>query len=287
MQPFRKPFHMDPNFPFELVYKGVRYSDKELPDHLHDMYEIVYVHEGHGMFFINGSLYEKGKDDLFLIPGNTLHRAYPSEDDPIVSTAIFFAPSLIQNDSLDDGYDPLRCFNMARRKKQYKIELSDPLRQTIEAVIHTMVGELKTQEYGYRHALQLQLQRLLLDLSRHPFTKESSPSTVSGFVPQWIHNALRDIDHDPVRCGGLAELSEKANISPGHFSRMFKQLTGMNVTEYVNAKRLIIAKELLLTTDDNIETIALACGFQGMRHFYDAFKKITGLTPRAYRLQGK
>lgn len=78
-----------------------------------------------------------------------------------------------------------------------------------------------------------------------------------------------------------------AKAENSHFSRVFKQLTGMNVTDYVNVKRLVRAKELLLSTDDNVETIALACGFQGMGHFYQTFKKLTGLTPRAYRLQMK
>ncbi|KRF41885.1 AraC family transcriptional regulator [Paenibacillus sp. Soil787] len=286
MQPIRKPFFLDPIFPFEMVYKGLRYSESELPDHLHDLYEVVYVHKGKGMFFIDDALYEKEQGDLFLIPGNTVHRAFPSANDPIVSTAVFFAPTLLQTDSLGDGYESLRCFEIARKKKQYKINLSKPVRLAIETAINAMKREMIGKDFGYRHALRLHLHQLLLVLSRQPFTKETS-SPLNGIGPQWLRNALRDIDFDPVRCGGLSELSEKACVSAGHFARVFKQLTGMNVTDYVNAKRLVRAKELLLSTDDNVETVALACGFQGMRHFYQTFKKLTGLTPRAYRLQMK
>ena len=85
MRPFRKPFFGDPAFPFEMVHRATKYPQFELPDHLHDRCEIVYVHSGRGTFFIDDTLYEKAPGDLFLIPGDTIHRAFPDADDPIVS----------------------------------------------------------------------------------------------------------------------------------------------------------------------------------------------------------
>ncbi|MCR2806370.1 helix-turn-helix domain-containing protein [Paenibacillus soyae] len=282
MLPIRKPFYLDPDFPLEVVYRGVRYTENELPDHLHDLYELVYIHEGRGTFFVDHALYDKEAGDLFLIPGNTVHRAFPSADEPIVSTAVFFAPSLLHAVSPRDAYDPLRCFDTARKKKQYKIILPVPVKERIEAAIHAMGTEVKNREPGYRQALSLHLQQILLELYRHPALKDSSSPAI-GFAPPWLLEALRDINRDPVGCGSLSALSARACVSPGHFSRAFKQLTGMNVTQYVNTQRLVRAKELLLSTDDTIESIAIACGFQGMRHFYQNFKQLTGVTPRQYR----
>lgn len=282
MNPIRKPFSLDPVFPFELVYQGVRVSENELPDHLHDLYEVIYIHHGKGTIFIDHVFYDKEPGDLFLIPGNTVHRSIPSPAEPIVSTALFFAPSLIRPDRLGDGYDPLQSFEIAHKSKQYKVALSDSNRKRIEDALRAMSEEWRSGATGYRHALRLQLESLLLEVGRRSLAEApSGPST--GFGPPWFLAALREIHQDPVGCGGLRELSDKASVSAGHFSRVFKQLTGMNVTDYVNAKRLVIAKELLLASDDNIETIAHACGFQGMRHFYQIFRKLTGATPKAYR----
>lgn len=282
MKPIRKPFALDPVFPFELVYQGVRLTENELPDHLHDLYEVVYIHEGKGTIFIDHAFYDKEPGDLFLIPGNTVHRSFPSIAEPIVSTALFFAPSLLRSEPLGDGYDPLNSFEIAHKSKQYKVALSDSNRRHIEDTLRAMSEEWQSGATGYRHSLWLHLQSLLLEVGRLPLAgKPSGP--LMGFGPPWVLTALRDIHQDPVGCGGLRELSGKANVSAGHFSRVFKQLTGMNVTDYVNAKRLVMAKEFLLASDDNIETIAHACGFQGMRHFYQIFKKLTGATPKAYR----
>ncbi|RKP57348.1 AraC family transcriptional regulator [Cohnella endophytica] len=283
MNPIRKPFRLDPIFPFDIVFKDRKNSRTELPDHLHDLYELVYVYEGKGTFFIDNAFYEKEEGDLFLIPGNTIHRSFPDADRPILSTAVFFAPAFVESSSLDDAYVPLRCFDIARKKKQYKIELTEEFKQRTRETLDEIADELRNKEPGYRHAVRLGLQRLLLTLGRLPFTREDG-SMDKRIGPQWIMDALRSIDNDPGQSGGLAELAAKACVSASHFSRVFKQLTGMNVTDYVNAKRLVLAKELLLSTDDNVESIALACGFQGLPHFYLTFKKLTGMTPRAYRL---
>ena len=56
-------------------------------------------------------------------------------------------------------------------------------------------------------------------------------------------------------------------MSPSHFSRVFRQLTSLNVIGYVNTKRIIKAKELLLFSDENVNVIAEKCGYETPAHF--------------------
>lgn len=117
MKPIRKPFKLDPIFPFEIVFEQLRTAQSELPEHLHDLYEIVYIHRGQGTIFIDNAFYEQKAGDLFLIPGNTIHRAFPDSADPTVSTAVFFAPALVRSESFDDGFAPLKSFDLARKRR--------------------------------------------------------------------------------------------------------------------------------------------------------------------------
>lgn len=94
---------------------------------------------------------------------------------------------------------------------------------------------------------------------------------------------MQAIDEDPVQAGGLSELSAKADVTAPHFSRVFKRLTGMNLIDYVIAKRIVRAKEKLSAANANVESVAQECGFHSLPHFYSTFKKLTGMTPRAYR----
>ncbi|RUS46661.1 helix-turn-helix domain-containing protein [Cohnella sp. AR92] len=284
MNPYRKPFFGDPLFPFELVYHDKKNPAGELPDHLHDRYELVYVHKGCGTFFIDKTFYEKKPGDLFIIPGNTIHRSAPDEANPYVTSAAFFSPAFAKTESLDDSYSPLRSFDSSRKHKSYKLELPEPLQAEFEELLKRMDLELRERRLGYREAVRLQLGELLLRLNRYAATLSPEDSSIDhGVGPAWMKEALRAIDEHPEQDASLAEMSRRSAVTPPHFSRVFKQLTGMNLTDYVNAKRIILAKELLANSDDSVGLIAERCGFNSLPHFHRVFKAFTGMSPAAYK----
>src|SRR5688572_8751444 len=107
MHPVRKEFDANDAFPFSFAYKNTKSSQSELPEHFHDWYEIVYVYRGKGTFFIDHTFYEMKQGDLFLIPGNTIHRATPDKETPVTSTAIYFSPNMVQAHHLGDSFSYL------------------------------------------------------------------------------------------------------------------------------------------------------------------------------------
>jgi len=283
MNPIRKSLSNDPLFPFDYVYKDTKSPERELPDHLHDRYEFVYVYEGKGTFFIDQKFYDMGQSDLFIIPGNSIHRAFPDPSEPVTSTAVFFAPSMISYEKMDDSYNGLRCFDLAKKQKQYKIEVQGRLKDQTETVLEEIQLELEQKKPGYRHAVSLLLQQWILRINRDAFSTYSNDTQDSRIGPQWMKEILHYIATHPNNDLGLSALAQQASVTAAHFSRVFKQLTGMNVTDYVNAKRIVLAKELLLDTDDNVSQIAEQCGFESLPHFHRIFKRITGQTPGAYK----
>jgi AraC-like DNA-binding protein len=283
MSPVRKSFSNESLFPFDLVFKDTKSPERELPDHLHDRYELVYVYGGKGTMFIDQKFYDMGQGDLFIIPGNSIHRAFPDPIEPVTSTAVFFAPSLIAHDNLDDSYSGTRCFEFARKRKQYKIETPSQLRIFTENALEEIRLELELKRIGYRQAISLQLQMWLLLINRHSVPALSDDLEDTRIGPQWMKEILGYIATHPNEDLGLSALAQQASVTGAHFSRVFKQLTGMNVTDYVNAKRIVQAKELLVETDDGIGLIAEKCGFESLPHFHRIFKRITGLTPGAYK----
>ncbi len=286
MNPLRKPVAEDALFPFELVYRDRKSPQRELPDHFHDRYELVYVYQGRGTFFIHRTFYEMKAGDLFLIPGNTIHRAMPDGDDPVLSTAAFFSPALVQPEPLGETYNGLYGFELARRRMHYKAELDGQHRALAEETLETMQRELNERKSGYRQAVRLQLLGLLLALNRLALSEQPGAAGGKPADTPWMKEVLLHIDRDCAEPGlGLAQLAELAAVTPSHLSRVFKRLTGMNVTDYIHAKRVIRAKELLLGTDRSVEQIAVLCGFPSPPYFYRVFKAIVGVTPRTYRLQ--
>jgi AraC family transcriptional regulator len=96
----------------------------------------------------------------------------------------------------------------------------------------------------------------------------------------------RVLDHVEAHLGAdltLAELADVACLSPFHFSRCFKQATGVGPRRYVLRRRVERAKELLRRTDQPLVLVAQALGFADQSHFASTFRRETGVTPSRFR----
>ncbi|MEQ9340514.1 MAG: AraC family transcriptional regulator [Hyphomicrobiales bacterium] len=83
----------------------------------------------------------------------------------------------------------------------------------------------------------------------------------------------------------IGELAAIACLSPGHFSRTFKATVGDPVWTYVQKRRCLRAKEILVTTQVPIAEVAYRCGFANQGHLTNSFKSTFGITPGAVRNQ--
>ncbi len=81
----------------------------------------------------------------------------------------------------------------------------------------------------------------------------------------------------------LRRLAEQLGYSEYHFSRMFRQVSGMRLREYLRYRRLAFALAPVRDTRDSFLKIALDYGFSSHEAFTRAFRQAYGLTPREYR----
>ena len=86
---------------------------------------------------------------------------------------------------------------------------------------------------------------------------------------------------EPLR---IRDLAAAAYMSPFHFSRVFKLVTGQSPHAYLTGRRIARAKELLAAQKLPLVQVAFAVGFQTQGYFTEVFHRHTGTTPRKYRL---
>ena len=97
-----------------------------------------------------------------------------------------------------------------------------------------------------------------------------------------IQSAARFISENFTKPLNLNDIAKLHAMSPAHFSRQFKKITGVGLSEYINITRVTAAEKLLLNTDMQITRIAEECGFNDSNYFAAVFKKIKGITPKKY-----
>jgi len=90
---------------------------------------------------------------------------------------------------------------------------------------------------------------------------------------------------DPYMC--LEMMCERFNMIDYTISRLFKDTVGINFKRYITDKRMERAKELLLTSDDNLQDIAIQSGFTSASYFIRIFKTMEDSTPQQFRNKNK
>lgn len=287
MKKIHNALNHDLLFPFSFVYQDTKSPQNELSDHMHDHYEIVYVYNGKGTFFIGDVFYDMQQGDVFLIPNNTIHRALPNKDDPVTSTIIFFSPTLIYKDVVDDSFSYLHLFDLTKKSKNYKISLPQKEQEKLEEQLELILQETNSRSMGSRHACLLIVHQIILDLYRIRINGKQELSEGKSYSSEWMKDILIYINEHMDEPLTLTILAQKALVSTAHFSRVFKETTGIGLVVYLNTKRIIKAKELLLETNHTIAHIAEMCGFESMPQFYRTFKKYNEKTPATFRKENR
>jgi len=161
--------------------------------------------------------------------------------------------------------------------------MTDPhvtdLMQRLEREAH----ELSPIGKAYVQGLTLALVNYLRAQFRNKRPAQSASST-GGALTRVQCEALRAYIDDHIgRNVTVAELACTSGYSPNHFARRFKQSFGTSPHQYLIARRIDRAKQLLLDRSRPIAEVAVECGFATQAHLHAAFKRRLGLTPGRFR----
>lgn len=83
----------------------------------------------------------------------------------------------------------------------------------------------------------------------------------------------------------LNYVSSRINVSPNYLSAMLKKNEGKNFVDLLTAKRMEVAKDLILYSSLKIREISEKCGYSDQHYFSHCFKKYTGMSPSEMRQQ--
>ncbi|ALO46820.1 GlxA family transcriptional regulator [Pseudohongiella spirulinae] len=126
--------------------------------------------------------------------------------------------------------------------------------------------------HHFTHEIKRSYESLLLATDH----KDSHHDEVIIKIQEWLHANFE-------RTVNLGELAHQFNMNPRTFNRRFRQATNQSPMQYLQTIRVNQARELLKHSNLSIAETAYAVGYQDVSHFTGLFRKLQGVTPRAYR----
>lgn len=123
------------------------------------------------------------------------------------------------------------------------------------------------------------LRRRIFEISEHLHNKKQRKNMkLIGQIQQYIDERLGD-------SLSLKEVAQAFSFSPNYLGHLFKEETGELFSDYMNRKRMELAKRLLGDTSMKVYDVADRVGASTLAYFSKQFKDYTGLTPGEYRKQ--
>ena len=240
--------------------------------HYHEFCKLLMLRSGSGGYTVDGQRYSLDTGDIVLIGSGCVHRPEFEHGSLYERVIIYISPEFLQQQSTPDC--PL--LDIFNGEHGHVLHLHQP--DILWNLSDALEQELSKDEYGrgiLSNGLRL---RLLIEIARgirNPETTFAKPIVPSD---SRILEILRYIDAHLTEELSIDILAEEFFISKFHMMRLFKQETGRSIHDYLQERRLLLARDLirqgLSATDSCFQS-----GFRSYSSFTRAYAKHFGTTP--------
>lgn len=158
----------------------------------------------------------------------------------------------------------------------------------LDGHVADLVGRLRAQAESSAPMGPAYAQGLSLTLAAYVLARYSSDqrgsSPPSRTLPGQTRQALVEfVEAHLAHNISLVDMALVAGYSPDHFAKLFKVSFGVSPHRYLLSRRVERAKALLRQPRLSIAEVAVSCGFASQPHLNEVFKRMTGITPGAFR----
>lgn len=255
--------------------------------HYHDYIEILFGTAGEVASWISGSQVSLREGELLVINSATPHDFMPISDG-CEYICIKFMPQTVyftDHPEFDMRYIFPFVGNNSEPFRHYCRELLEPT--CVPDAFRRAMAEWKERKFGFQLALRMEITGIFLWIirdiqSRDPSVFERVSGTASPETVQIVKESTRYIKSN-YSTVTESDAAQEAGFSTGYYSRIFKNVEGVNFKEYLSNVKVSEAEKLLLYTDDSITSIAYRTGFSTTSHFIECFRKVRHCTPGQYR----
>ena len=156
----------------------------------------------------------------------------------------------------------------------------------LDNLLNDFVSELAGEKPGKEIVMRALVEQSLVHILRSystPRLSEELELSRAGLIDRRIRRSIELMHTQLDQDLSLKALAAESFLSPFHFARLFKKLTGTSPHNYLAGIRATRAQLLLAETDLSVTEIGARVGYLSGSHFTKAFRIATGATPREFR----
>jgi len=185
----------------------------------------------------------------------------------------------IDKDTFNDiSYSLCKKNNVTFENESFKIE------PEMYGLLRMFMEETRNLQAGSDFILQNIINLIAINLLRQ--LKSNIPKLITEYnycERENINRAISYLREEYNNSFSLEDVARIANLSPYHFIRTFKSMTGKTPYDYLLDVKIEKSKKLLKLKGYTITDICFHCGFNNLEHFSSVFKRKVGILPSKYR----
>lgn len=274
---------------FSIRHKITEMTEKKT-FHLHRQLEIIFALSDNLKCQFENEIVDIPQYGMILLDQMNLHYIFRGKDSGVCDRyVLYFSSNYISNLSTPE-VNLLECFLLSQKKKKYVLSIPPESRPGFLSLLEQMDAFQNNEDptaassFGWSlHTKFLLGQFLLLTNQRYieQYGAEANAMrTLHSNLVYRIYDFIEKYYQEELNTEGIAK---NFGISKTQLYYIFKEVSGMTVSDYITEYRITRAKELLINSSYSVEIVSQETGYGNLSSFSRIFKAKTGMSPLQYR----
>lgn len=249
----------------------------EVEYHYHDFDKITIFIKGQVNYMIEGKSYDLKPYDIVLVKHNDIHRLTVDNSKVYERIIVYISPNFM-NAYKSDSYDLSFCFQKAEEEQSNVLRIPSLEKSPLFRSITRLEKSFSDDGYAadlYRQVLFLEF---MIHLNRAAIKNRLTFLDTDNCNPKVI-DMLHYINENLSSDLNISHIADHFYVSKYYMMRLFKQETGYTIGNYIASKRLLLAKELILSGVP-VTQACFDCGYKDYSTFSRAYKGLFEESPR-------
>ncbi|VXD04935.1 AraC family transcriptional regulator [Pseudomonas sp. 8Z] len=257
----------------ESIAERSRLHGWEISAHLHsDLLQVLYIQSGHAEVEIDGQVRVLDQAAVQVVPALCVHGFRFSED--IQGHVLTLAQPMVEHLGAALERPPLT---------QAVCYLAQGQEPRLDMLFATLAHEYGQHEAGRELMLQSLISALLVWLVRQALANEHEEALLSDRGRHHLRRFQGVVEAHYSEHRPLDWYASQLGLSVAHLNSLCRRLAGQSGLQLIHQRLLLEAKRNLVYTSMTVAQVADSLGFSEAAYFSRFFRRMTGLSPRAFR----